>query len=128
MKIVNQMRMYDEKVTDQFVVEKILTSLTEKYEYVIAAIEQSKDLTSEYCRGLHSQSSSKGFNISTIRNVWMEHAFHATKAPLFSLVIKPTPTPSPPRSKPPGKLTNNHPADEETTPCPHTRLPWNPHL
>ncbi|KAL0449218.1 UNVERIFIED_CONTAM: hypothetical protein Slati_1478200 [Sesamum latifolium] len=45
MTIVNQMRMYDEKVTDQFVVEKILISLTEKYAYVVAAIEQSEDLS-----------------------------------------------------------------------------------
>ncbi|KAK4433557.1 hypothetical protein Salat_1118000 [Sesamum alatum] len=43
--IINQMRMYDEKVTDQLVVEKILISLIEKYEYVVAAIVKSKDLT-----------------------------------------------------------------------------------
>ncbi|KAL0438667.1 UNVERIFIED_CONTAM: Retrovirus-related Pol polyprotein from transposon TNT 1-94 [Sesamum latifolium] len=45
MVIVNQMRKYGEKITDQTVVEKLLRSLTRKYESTVAAIEESKDLT-----------------------------------------------------------------------------------
>ncbi|KAK4427861.1 hypothetical protein Salat_1555100 [Sesamum alatum] len=44
MEIVNQMRMSNEKVSDQLVVEKILINLTGKYKYMVAAIEESKDL------------------------------------------------------------------------------------
>nr|ABA95820.1 retrotransposon protein, putative, unclassified [Oryza sativa Japonica Group] len=43
--IVNQMRLYGEDINDQKVVEKILISLPEKYEYIVAAIEESKDLS-----------------------------------------------------------------------------------
>ena len=43
--VVNQMRTYGEEINDQKIVEKILISLPEKYEYIIAAIEESKDLS-----------------------------------------------------------------------------------
>lgn len=42
--VVNQMRTYGEEITDQKIVEKILISLPEKFEYIVAAIEESKDL------------------------------------------------------------------------------------
>uniref|UniRef100_A0A251TCA0 Putative copia protein n=1 Tax=Helianthus annuus TaxID=4232 RepID=A0A251TCA0_HELAN len=42
--IVNQLRMNDERLEEQRVVEKILRSLTRKYESVVVAIEESKDL------------------------------------------------------------------------------------
>ncbi|KAL4367130.1 hypothetical protein GQ457_05G027260 [Hibiscus cannabinus] len=45
MVIVNQMRTYGEQITDQKVVEKLLRSLTRKYESTVSAIEESKDLT-----------------------------------------------------------------------------------
>ncbi|KAL4325065.1 hypothetical protein GQ457_11G028180 [Hibiscus cannabinus] len=45
MVIVNQMRTYGEQITDQKVVEKLLRSLTRKYESIVSAIEESKDLT-----------------------------------------------------------------------------------
>ena len=43
--VINQMRTYGEEINDQKIVEKILISLPEKYEYIIAAIEESKDLS-----------------------------------------------------------------------------------
>ncbi|TXG67555.1 hypothetical protein EZV62_008830 [Acer yangbiense] len=43
--VVNHMRTLGEDVTDQKVVEKILISLPEKYEHIVAAIEESKDLS-----------------------------------------------------------------------------------
>jgi hypothetical protein len=43
--VVNQMRSLGENIIDLRVVEKILVSLTRKYDSIVAAIEQSKDLT-----------------------------------------------------------------------------------
>lgn len=44
MEIVNQMRTYGDNISDQHVVEKILISLTNKYENIVAVIEETKDL------------------------------------------------------------------------------------
>lgn len=43
--IVNQLRMNEEKIEDQRVVEKILRSVTRKYESVVVAVEEYKDMT-----------------------------------------------------------------------------------
>ncbi|KAJ0508279.1 putative RNA-directed DNA polymerase [Helianthus annuus] len=45
MKIVNQKRAYGETVTDQKVVEKVLRSLPVRWDHVVTAIEESKDLS-----------------------------------------------------------------------------------
>ncbi|XP_076910727.1 uncharacterized protein LOC143568459 [Bidens hawaiensis] len=45
MKIVNQQRAYGDDVTDQTVVEKVLRSLPSRWDHVVAAIEESKDLS-----------------------------------------------------------------------------------
>ncbi|KAA0058478.1 UBN2 domain-containing protein [Cucumis melo var. makuwa] len=45
MTIISQMQTYDETVTDQTIVEKALRSLTPKFDHVVAAIEESKDLS-----------------------------------------------------------------------------------
>ncbi|KAL5566399.1 hypothetical protein UlMin_029563 [Ulmus minor] len=42
--LVNQMRVYGENITDKKIVEKILISCNEKYDLVISAIEESKDI------------------------------------------------------------------------------------
>ncbi|XP_021989247.1 uncharacterized protein LOC110885829 [Helianthus annuus] len=42
--IVNQLRLNEEEVPEQRIIEKILRSLTRKYESVVVAIEESKDL------------------------------------------------------------------------------------
>ncbi|XP_047252753.1 uncharacterized protein LOC124887324 [Capsicum annuum] len=44
MEISNKMRFYGEKMTDVTIVEKILCSLTSKYDYVVCSIEESKDI------------------------------------------------------------------------------------
>nr|GEX62198.1 retrovirus-related Pol polyprotein from transposon TNT 1-94 [Tanacetum cinerariifolium] len=42
--IVSQMRSYGEKITDETIVAKVLRSLAPKFDHVVAAIEESKDL------------------------------------------------------------------------------------
>ena len=44
MNIVNQLRMNGEELSDQKVVEKVLRTLPRKFDPVIVAIEESKDL------------------------------------------------------------------------------------
>ncbi|KAA8523955.1 hypothetical protein F0562_010614 [Nyssa sinensis] len=43
--IVSQMRSYDEKISDETVVAKVLRSLTPNFDHVVSAIEESKDLS-----------------------------------------------------------------------------------
>ena len=45
MNIVNEMRNHSDTISDQQVVEKILISFTEKYEYIVAITEETKDLS-----------------------------------------------------------------------------------
>ena len=45
MNIVNEMRNHSDRNADQQVVEKILISVTEKYEYIVAIPEETKDLS-----------------------------------------------------------------------------------
>ncbi|KAA0062708.1 uncharacterized protein E5676_scaffold132G00300 [Cucumis melo var. makuwa] len=42
--VVNEMKRYGETISDEQVVEKILHSLDEKFNFIIIAIEESKDL------------------------------------------------------------------------------------
>jgi hypothetical protein len=42
--VANKMRIYGEDMQDVKVVEKILCSLTEKFNYVVCSIEESKDI------------------------------------------------------------------------------------
>ena len=45
MNIVNEMRNHSDRISDQQVVEKILISVKEKYEYIVAITEETKDLS-----------------------------------------------------------------------------------
>jgi len=44
--IVNQLKKYRDKIEDIRVVEKILHTITAKFDYVMCVIEESKDLNS----------------------------------------------------------------------------------
>ena len=44
MAIINKMRIHGEKMEDVTVIEKILRSMTPKFNYVVCSIEESKDL------------------------------------------------------------------------------------
>ncbi|XP_050909929.1 uncharacterized protein LOC127123784 [Lathyrus oleraceus] len=44
MTVANKMRIYGEDISDVKVVEKILRSLTEKFNYIVCSIEESKDI------------------------------------------------------------------------------------
>lgn len=41
--IVNQLRSYGEEISIQIIVEKVLRSLTPKFDHVVVVIETSKD-------------------------------------------------------------------------------------
>ncbi|XP_060179238.1 uncharacterized protein LOC132609336 [Lycium barbarum] len=45
MNIVNEMRNHGDEISDQQVVEKILISVTKKYEYIVASTEETKELS-----------------------------------------------------------------------------------
>eukprot|EP00253_Pinus_taeda_P016100 PITA_16100 len=44
--VVNQLKIYGEEIKDQTVAEKVLRSLSTKFDVVVAAIEEAKDLAS----------------------------------------------------------------------------------
>ncbi|KAJ0105785.1 hypothetical protein Patl1_18157 [Pistacia atlantica] len=45
MAIVGQMRSYGKMISNQIIVAKVLRSVTSKFDHVVAAIEESKDLS-----------------------------------------------------------------------------------
>jgi hypothetical protein len=44
MTVANRMRVYEEEMKDVKIVEKILRTLTEKFNYIVCSIEESKDI------------------------------------------------------------------------------------
>jgi hypothetical protein len=77
MGIVNQIRSYGEDLTDQKIVEKILRSLPAKFDAIVVAIEESKDLTQLSVNELMGslQSHEKRMNRSVEK--YFEQAFQA---------------------------------------------------
>ena len=45
MELVNQMKSYDEEISDKRIVEKLLISLPNKFDPIVAVIEETKDLS-----------------------------------------------------------------------------------
>ena len=52
--IVNQICVNDEKLNDQQIVEKIIRSLSARFDYVVAAIEEGSDIFTLMVEGLMS--------------------------------------------------------------------------
>lgn len=50
--LVNQMKSYGDTIDDRIIVDKILISLTEKFDPMVAVIEEIKDLSTMYVQGL----------------------------------------------------------------------------
>jgi len=44
MTVANKMRVYGEEMEDVKIIEKILRTLTEKFNYIVCCIEESKDI------------------------------------------------------------------------------------
>lgn len=44
-KLINQMKTYGEEISDGRIVEKILISLSEKFDSIIVVIEETKDIS-----------------------------------------------------------------------------------
>lgn len=44
-RVINQMRLYGDPITNQTIVAKVLRSLTARFDHVAAAIEESNDLS-----------------------------------------------------------------------------------
>lgn len=76
--LLNQMRLNGETIEDKRVVEKILRSLTGKFEYIVVAIEESKDLASLSLKNLLGILQSYELRMRNFDDTSsMEQAFHS---------------------------------------------------
>ncbi|XP_073001539.1 uncharacterized protein [Typha latifolia] len=75
--IINQLRSNGEKILDQRVVEKILRSLTKKYEHNIVAIEESKDLYTLSIESLLGSLQSHEHRMNQFDSPSLEQAFQS---------------------------------------------------
>nr|GEZ63560.1 DUF4219 domain-containing protein/UBN2 domain-containing protein [Tanacetum cinerariifolium] len=73
--IVSQMRAYDDKVADEIVVAKILRSLSPKFDHVVAAIEESKYLSTYFVDELMGSLQTHEARINKNMAKEDEHAF-----------------------------------------------------
>ncbi|XP_022003519.1 uncharacterized protein LOC110900972 [Helianthus annuus] len=73
--IVNQLRMNEENITKQRIVEKILRTHTRKYESVVVAIEESKDLNLMSTEELLGILQSHELRLKQYDDISMEKAF-----------------------------------------------------
>ncbi|PKU75003.1 hypothetical protein MA16_Dca022249 [Dendrobium catenatum] len=75
--VVNQMRVYDKDISEEKVVHKILISLTASYDYVVAAIEESKDLCSLSVTELMSSLYAHELRLERRKDTTLETAFQS---------------------------------------------------
>ncbi|XP_077253100.1 uncharacterized protein LOC143892392 [Tasmannia lanceolata] len=73
--LVNQLRVNGEDIQDQRIVEKILRSLTRKFEYIVVAIEESKDLASLSIESLLGSLQSHELRMKQFDSSPLEQAF-----------------------------------------------------
>lgn len=73
--LVNKLRVNGEKLEDQRVVEKILRSLTRKYEHIVVAIEESKDLSTMSLEFLLGSLQSHELRLKQFDSSSLEQAF-----------------------------------------------------
>ncbi|XP_077234703.1 uncharacterized protein LOC143876907 [Tasmannia lanceolata] len=73
--LVNQLRVNGEDIQDQRIVEKILRSLTRKFEYIVVAIEESKDLASLSIKSLLGSLQSHELRMKQFDSSPLEQAF-----------------------------------------------------
>ncbi|GAV84464.1 DUF4219 domain-containing protein/UBN2 domain-containing protein [Cephalotus follicularis] len=75
--LVNQMKVNGEAMENQKIVEKILKSLTRKFEYIVVAIEESKDLSSLSLESLLGSLQSHELRMKQFDAPPLEHAFQS---------------------------------------------------
>lgn len=73
--LLNQMRLNGEVIDDKRVVEKILRSLTRKFEYMVVAIEESKDISDLSLENLLGILESNELRLKQFDTQSFEHAF-----------------------------------------------------
>ncbi|KAL4575763.1 hypothetical protein LXL04_011848 [Taraxacum kok-saghyz] len=73
--LLSQLRINGETIEDNRIVEKILRSLTRKFEYIVVAIEESKDLTSLSLESLLGTLQSHKLRMRQFDNTPFEQAF-----------------------------------------------------
>ncbi|XP_022019233.1 uncharacterized protein LOC110919268 [Helianthus annuus] len=78
--IVNQLRLNEENITEQRIIEKILRTLTRKYESVVVAIEESKDLSAITTEELLGILQSHELRLKQYDDVPIEQAFQVQNA------------------------------------------------
>lgn len=77
MNIVNQMRSHGESIVDQKVIEKILKSLPSKFDVIVVAIEESKDLAQLFIDELLGSLLSHESKMNRNNNSSLENAFRS---------------------------------------------------
>ena len=72
----NQLRSNGETIEDQRIVEKILRSMTRRYEHIVVAIEESKDLSTLSINSLMGSLQSHELRLKMFDSNPSEEAFH----------------------------------------------------
>lgn len=72
--VVNKLRVDGETLADNCVVEKIMRSLTESFDYVVAAIEEGKDMSTLTIEGLEGSLCAYEYRMKHRNTTSLEHA------------------------------------------------------
>ncbi|XP_026400063.1 uncharacterized protein LOC113295947 [Papaver somniferum] len=105
-----------EVLADSRVVEKIMRSLTEPFDYVVAAIEEGKDMSSITIDGLEGSLCAYEFRMKQRRPSSLEHALQS------KVVITEKGSSSNANSSSPGKGTSPRKKDKSTVQCYRCKL------